>query len=107
MSRKPWKGNYMVFTETDVWSEVNKKRHLESVTRLIGVYPSLREAEFIKVQTIKRVTHEYHEAVRLGKSPDRKKVVVIKSEAKPTSTKVGSYLSYLDKMSSRKENVHG
>ena len=105
MGRKPWKGNYSVFTVVDEYDQ-NADR-VNKVRTSIGVYPSINEATFIKDITIKDVTREYHQAVRSGQLAHRKKVVIKKTEAKPTSTKVGSYLENLEKVSLQKEKKHG
>ncbi len=86
----------MVFTVWERWDKRNKEAEypLQSTLNLVGIYPTLDEANFIKEHAINRVNLEYAQAKRLGNKAYRRKVVVKKTEAKPTSTKVGSYLSY-------------
>ncbi len=103
MTRKPWKGNYTVFTVQRDY-EQNADR-VNEVKTLIGVYPTINEALFIQDITIKEVTREYHQAVRSGKIAHRKKVVLKKTEAKPTSVKVGTYLKSKE-INLQKENKH-
>jgi len=79
--------NWMV-TSVSRWynKEINKE---EKTERLVGIYPTYREAAFIK-----------------NKIGTRNKLITIESTAKePTSTKVNEYLKKMEQRSQKWEYI--